>query len=107
MAKVASSPYPLVLVEWIDSVAGTTGWARLADAVVSPTMCRSVGWLVQDDAQVKLLVPHLSEANKSAEAQGCGDMTIPSAAVVRIIALTPRRATYRVRPNTSLSKRSR
>jgi hypothetical protein len=102
VARATGNPYPLVLVEWVDSVVGTTGWGFLANAKASLTVCRSVGWLVRDDAKCKLLVAHVSEANEGVDAQGCGDVAIPSAAVVRI---TPLVEGQRRRSHTPSNKR--
>jgi len=48
-------------------------------------VCRSVGWLIHDDKKVKVVVPHLNQANHpNADLQGCGDMTIPTSAIRKI-----------------------
>jgi hypothetical protein len=81
----------LVLVEWVDSYGGTTGWKPLEDCSPDVLICRSVGWLLHDTDTCKVLVPHLVQpdpASRIAE-QGRGDMTIPTAAVLRIVDLTP------------------
>jgi len=50
--------------------------------------CRSVGWLLHDTKECKVVVPHLSEENHAEAAQqGCGDMTIPTQAIIRMIDL--------------------
>jgi hypothetical protein len=51
--------------------------------------CRSVGWLLHDGPDCKLIVPHISEEHADAEEQGCGDMTIPSKAVLSMTDLKP------------------
>ncbi|OGX41506.1 MAG: hypothetical protein A3C53_05065 [Omnitrophica WOR_2 bacterium RIFCSPHIGHO2_02_FULL_68_15] len=51
----------LVLVEWLDSHSGR-GWqdaARFAQAA-EPLYCRSVGWLVAERKDCKVLVPHIA-----------------------------------------------
>ena len=50
-------------------------------------LCRSVGWLVYDGDECKVVVPHLSDERAQAPRQGCGDMTIPTCAIVRMIEL--------------------
>jgi hypothetical protein len=73
----------LVLVEWLDSYGCSANWQPLANANVSPMVCKSVGWLLHDDERYKVIVPHISdETYQSSPQQGCGDMTIPTAAVV-------------------------
>ena len=80
----------LVLIEWLDSYGCSPHWQTLEDCHAKPLVCRSVGWLLQDDADCKVIVPHLSESsNAPVPPQGCGDMTIPLAAILRISALTP------------------
>jgi hypothetical protein len=46
---------------------------------------RSVGWLAYDGEDCKVIVPHLSvESAEGIQQQGCGDMTIPTCAVLKI-----------------------
>lgn len=79
----------LVLIEWLDSHAGR-GWQdteRIKQAA-EPLYCRSVGWLIADNKDCKVLVPHLAgERHGEAALQGCGDLTIPTTAVVRLTVL--------------------
>ena len=78
----------LVLVEWVDSFGCSAAWQDITDSVAVPLHCRSVGWLLHDTDDCKVIVPHLSEAHHpSAAPQGCGDMTIPTCAVTRMIDL--------------------
>ena len=80
----------LVLVEWVDSER-RDDWERLdEDLKPSHLRCRSVGWLMSDTALYKTVVPHIDEDG----VQGCGGMTIPTCAVIRIHDLaTPDTAT--------------
>jgi hypothetical protein len=79
----------LVLVEWLDSFGCSSTWQPLAvDDAIAPLVCRSVGWLVHDGAACKVLVPHIAgTAQPFSPNQGCGDMTIPTCAVLRIVDL--------------------
>jgi hypothetical protein len=53
-----------------------------------PLVCRSVGWLLHDTDMCKVVVPHITNTDDPTIApQGCGDMTIPSCAVTRMIDL--------------------
>lgn len=70
----------LVLVEWLDSRRGE-GWVRLDELEGTITKCRSVGWIVAKDAVSVTLASHLGES----PAQCCGDMTIPSRSVLRVV----------------------
>ena len=80
----------LVLIEWLDSYGCSPHWQTLEECRAKPLVCRSVGWLLQDDADCKVIVPHISDSsNEHVPTQGCGDMTIPTAAILRISELTP------------------
>jgi hypothetical protein len=80
----------LVLVEWIDAFGCASEWAELTDIPPDTLRCRSVGWLLHDTPECKVIVPHLSDPrHESAKPQGCGDMTIPTQAVLKIIDLCP------------------
>ncbi len=75
-----------MLVEWVDSYGCSSSWEEIGEPFDAPTVmiCRSVGWLVHDGDDCKVLVPHVAEVGAGALRQGCGDMTIPTVAVVRI-----------------------
>lgn len=79
----------LVYVEWLDSYGCSATWQHLSAAKdAAPMVCRSVGWLLHDSKQCKVIVPHVSDAERDdLAAQGCGDMTIPTAAIVRLVDL--------------------
>ncbi len=76
----------LVLVEWLDSHSGR-GWQDIdrIEGAAEPLYCRSVGWLVAENRDCKVLVPHMAgERNGDAMLQGSGDMTIPVKAIVKM-----------------------
>jgi hypothetical protein len=79
----------LVLVEWLDSFGCSNNWQALGDDDLKPEIpvCRSVGWLRHDGEECKVIVPHLATATAHTEAQGCGDMTIPARAILRLVDL--------------------
>jgi hypothetical protein len=80
--------YRLVYIEWEDSLVGTAGWGFTEGANASVMVCRSVGWLIHDGKDCKLIVPHISESgHPDAKQQGCGDMTIPASSVRKIVEL--------------------
>ena len=85
----------LVLIEWVDSLGCSSSWTTLDARRAAPLTCRSVGWLLQDTEWCKVLVPHITNpSDPSVTPQGCGDMTIPTCAVTRMVDLTdPHRAT--------------
>jgi hypothetical protein len=77
----------LVLIEWRDSFGCSVHWEPLdppPDA--KPLLCRSVGWLVQDGLDCKVVVPHITDGDHAnAPQKGCGDMAIPTVAITRMI----------------------
>jgi hypothetical protein len=75
----------LVVIEWLDSFGCSSTWTSLSDCKPQPLRCKSVGWLLHDGDDCKVLVPHIAQENGNIEqAQGCGDMTIPTAAILSI-----------------------
>lgn len=77
----------LVLIEWVDSFGSSSSWAPTAGTKEpEPVICRSVGWLLVDGKNYKIVVPHIHPADDSmgTEESGCGDMAIPTAAVKKI-----------------------
>jgi hypothetical protein len=75
----------IVLIEWVDSHSGR-GWQDLEslEASAVPLYCRSVGWLVKETEQCVVIVPHISgEKDGHILLQGCGDITIPTKAIVK------------------------
>jgi len=79
----------LVLIEWIDSHAGR-GWKSMdeLEETAEPLYCRSVGWLLKETKDCKVLVPHIGgEENGNIIIQGCGDLTIPIKAIIKTTTL--------------------
>jgi hypothetical protein len=78
----------LVLIEWEDShVDGA--WRQIEGGISDRALvCRSVGWLLLDGENAKVVAPHLNEPETGVELQACGTMTIPTRAVLRITDLT-------------------
>ena len=82
----------LLLIEWLDSHSGE-GWQPLQKIEHDgPTIhCRSVGWLLCETKEYKVLVPHISgEGDASAVAWGSGDISIPAKAIVKVTVLQQR-----------------
>jgi hypothetical protein len=81
----SSNGKKLVFVEWQDSYGCSATWQEI-DPQQEPEMmlCHSVGWVVKRTKECIVIVPHLSQNDNLARQQGCGDMTIPTAAIVRI-----------------------
>jgi hypothetical protein len=75
----------LVFIEWEDSCGAIARWQYLDESQPEYILCQSVGWLVYDGKDCKRIVPHIGR-HKTDEAreQGCGDMTIPTSAIIRM-----------------------
>lgn len=74
---------PLVLVEWLDSFGCSSSWQDIENVQPTALLCKSVGWLLFDGPDCKVIVPHLTFPADSPQ-QGCGDMTIPARAITQI-----------------------
>jgi hypothetical protein len=81
-------PNQLVLIEWEDSYGCSSRWQDI-DSAATPRalLCRSVGWIIARTKKCVVLVPHLADGETK---QGCGDMTIPTACIVRTTPLQER-----------------
>jgi hypothetical protein len=79
----------LVYIEWVDSYGCASEWTPIDPYTPELLHCQSVGWLLHDGQDCKVIIPHLSQASHSnASQQGCGDMTIPTAAITKIVPIT-------------------
>jgi hypothetical protein len=79
----------IVLIEWLDSHSGK-GWQDIdqLEETAIPLYCRSVGWIIKETEDCKVIVPHLSgEENGDIIIQGCGDLVIPTKSIVKITTL--------------------
>lgn len=74
----------LVLVEWLGSFGCSSSWQEIGNFAAEPLVCISVGWLAHDGDDCKVVVPHLADETVSVKRQGCGDMTIPTKAIIAI-----------------------
>jgi len=78
----------LVFVEWQDSYGCSSSWQEInPDGEPQMMLCHSVGWIIRKNKKCVVIVPHLSQNEELAKQQGCGDMTIPTASIVRIVRL--------------------
>jgi len=76
----------LVLIEWVDSFGCSSNWQELSkDCQPKPIVCKSVGWLFIDNEDCKVIVPHIANVSDDVLQQGCGDMTIPTKSIIRIV----------------------
>jgi hypothetical protein len=86
---MAGSPQ-LVVIEWVDSGQPIPGWQWLSE--IDPRRahkCVSVGFLIQDDEQTKVLAPNLGSSNGDEDwDQASGLITIPTVAITKLERLT-------------------
>ena len=76
------------MIEWEDSAQPIPSWGLLADFEPTSTLkCASVGWLIQDDDQVKALAPNMGAVNDERSLQVSGVMQIPTSCVLRVTRL--------------------
>lgn len=79
------SQCPLVMVEWEDSAQPIPTWTHLANVETGrPVQCVSVGWLIGDDAAVKVLAPNFGGVNDHDNVQVSGVIRIPARCVRKI-----------------------
>ena len=79
----------LVLVEWMDSRRPEAAWQHLSDAQAwSACRCSSVGFLIADDDEVKVLAPNMADMDDASNVQLSGAIVIPSSCVLSIVRLT-------------------
>lgn len=81
-ASEGGPSHRLVYVQWLDSFGCSSSWQPTKIESCSPMVCHSVGWLLFDSPECKVIVPHL------ADRQGCGDMTIPTVAITKMVDLS-------------------
>jgi hypothetical protein len=80
----------LVLIEWADSYGVSPSWEEITLPMTPKSLtCTSVGWLAHDGEDVKVIVPHWHDEDQDVGAalSGCGDMTIPTSAIRRMVQL--------------------
>lgn len=79
----------LVLIEWEDSRQPNGAWKHLCgDQVLKVVKCASVGWLVVDDAQKKVLAPNMGDIDDASNMQMSGEIVIPTSCVLSVKELT-------------------
>jgi hypothetical protein len=74
-----------VLVEWEDSYGCSSTWQDIPEEGEPHALrCKSLGWITGQSGKCLVIVPHLAQNGDVNIKQGCGDMTIPAAAILRI-----------------------
>lgn len=82
---------PLVMIQWLDSRQPDPTWQHLHNLEIpKPVECATVGWLVHDGSDCKILCQNVGDFEGNAQVGGV--MTIPSRAVLRIDVLTSERS---------------
>jgi len=83
-----SNACPLVMIEWEDSAQPIPSWNYLADFEAPGTiLCVSVGWLIQDDNELKAIAPNMGAINDENSMQVSGVIQIPTRCVVKVTQL--------------------
>jgi hypothetical protein len=80
---------PLVIIRWLDSRQRCGQWryiSALPDA--KPVEVATVGWLVKDTADAKVVCQNVGDLGHPEKAQASGIMTIPTRCVLSIERLT-------------------
>ena len=81
--------HKLVLIEWDDSRQPVGSWHHLEDwDSVSACQCKSVGYLVKDDSNVKALAQNLADIDNEDLAQASGVITIPNKCIEKMVELS-------------------
>lgn len=79
-----------MLIRWVDSRRPVAEWVRLSDLPeFSPVACASVGWLVHDGEDCKVLCPNMGDIDEPEE-QGSGLIQIPTKCIVSTTNLAER-----------------
>lgn len=75
----------LVFIVWEDSVRPNPSWGWVSEFKPQPVVrIRSVGWLVHDGDDMKVIAPNLSKADEDGDRQLCGSISIPTRAIVKM-----------------------
>src|SRR6185312_17402997 len=80
---------PLVIIRWQDSAQPIPAWRHLSQLPATRAIeCATVGWLLKDDHDVKVLCQSVGDLDSPQNAQASGIMTIPTRCVISIERLT-------------------
>ena len=80
---------PLVIVRWLDSAQPLPSWQYLsALPQTRPIECATVGWLLKDDDDIKVICQSVGDLGNPKNAQASGIMTIPARCILSIEKLT-------------------
>jgi hypothetical protein len=78
-----SLPYPLCVIEWVDASRLSDGWLDLS-AIPDPYLhrCVTVGFVVSENANGKILVPTVGDVGHLDNSHTYGGMMIPASAII-------------------------
>jgi hypothetical protein len=80
---------PLVIIRWLDSTQPSPSWRHISDLPRTRAIeCATVGWLLRDDSDVKVVCQSVGDLDNAKNAQASGIMTIPARSVLSIECLT-------------------
>jgi hypothetical protein len=80
---------PLVIIRWEDSAQPLPAWRHLSQLPATRAIeCATVGWLLKDGEDVKVLCQSVGDIDTPHNAQASGIMTIPTRCVISIERLT-------------------
>jgi hypothetical protein len=80
---------PLVIIRWLDSAQPLPAWQYLsALPQTRPVECATVGWLLKDDDNIKVICQSVGDLGNPNNAQASGIMTIPARCILSIEKLT-------------------
>ena len=80
---------PLVIIRWQDSAQPLSSWQYLSALPrTRPIECATVGWLLKDDDDIKVICQSVGDLDNPKNAQASGIMTIPARCVISIEILT-------------------
>ena len=78
----------LVIIEWEDSRRPDGAWKHLAGSHAWDSVkCASVGWLVVDDKEKKVLAPNTGHIDDASNVLMSGQLVIPTSCVPRLSGL--------------------
>lgn len=78
----------LVLIEWEDSRRPDAEWKHLVGGHEwTQVKCASVGWLMLDNDQIKVLAPNMGDIDDASNMQLSGEIVIPTSCVLSIVRL--------------------
>ena len=86
----ADGPLLLELVDWVDAHTVNETWGDVKfPADVEPAPCKSVGYVVFEDAKVVMLCPHIG-IDGGKVTTGFGDIVVPKAIITKRTRLSQR-----------------